>query len=71
MRIGRKLERPARIACDASRVGALRVELGPVDVVRADRVAALRAALATGRFRVDPRETAEMLLRDVLTELLS
>ena len=70
-RHGRKVERQAGIVLDASRIESLRVEIGPVDLVRAERVAALRAALVAGRFRMDPERTARAVLRETIGQLLA
>ena len=49
----------------------LRTELGDVDTVAADQVAALRSDLAAGRFQPAPHAVAERLLADIATDLLA
>jgi anti-sigma28 factor (negative regulator of flagellin synthesis) len=52
-------------------VALLRLDLGPLDVVRKPRVVELRAAMAAGSYRVDTRGVARSFLREQLAELLA
>ena len=56
---------------DEAELARLRAQIGSVDVVRAELVAGLRAAVESGEYRPDPADVARSMLRDVLAELLS
>jgi len=51
-------------------LAALKLEMGPLDVVREERVSELRAALAEGTYSVDVHSVARDFLREQLTHLL-
>jgi hypothetical protein len=52
-------------------VALLKLELGPVDVVREGRVSEMRAVLAAGRYRADVHDVARNVLREQLAQLLA
>jgi anti-sigma28 factor (negative regulator of flagellin synthesis) len=56
---------------EEAELAGLRAQVGPVDVVRAELVRRLRAAVESGEYRPDPVDVARSMLRDVLAELLS
>jgi hypothetical protein len=49
----------------------LKLELGPLDVVREGRVAELRASVARGSYAVAPHIVARKVLREQLVQLLA
>ena len=54
---------------DAARdLARLRAQVGDVDAVRSERVAALRAALDAGEYRVDPAALAKSVLGELLAD---
>ena len=55
---------------DPETLARLRAEVGPIDALRTDRVRALRAAVESGRYGVDPTSVATSVLRELLGELL-
>jgi flagellar biosynthesis anti-sigma factor FlgM len=59
------------VSSQARDLAALRAQLGPVDGVRAEKVASLRAVMAKGRYSADPPAVAEAVLRHVLADLLA
>ena len=56
---------------EEAELARLRARVGPVDGVRAELVAGLRAAVESGEYRPNPVDVARSMLRDVLAELLS
>ena len=51
-------------------IAGLRGEIGAAGVVRAERVTALRAAVASGTYAVPPADVARKVLRELLAELV-
>ncbi len=50
---------------------SLKGELGPLDVLREEKVSGLRAALAKGDYSADIQDVAREFLRELLGELLA
>jgi len=69
------LRGPAELLPDAAEqereMARLRIAVGNVETVRADRVQALGAAVTGGRYRPDTDAVARAVLRDVLGHLLA
>jgi anti-sigma28 factor (negative regulator of flagellin synthesis) len=55
----------------ARELARLRNELGPVDLLRPERVASIQDIMAKGQYSADPPRVARDFLRDILTQLLS
>ncbi|HYR96938.1 MAG TPA: flagellar biosynthesis anti-sigma factor FlgM [Candidatus Binatus sp.] len=55
----------------ARELARLRSELGPVDLLRADRVASLQDVMAKGQYSADPPRVARDFLGEILAQLLS
>ena len=49
----------------------LRSELGPVELLRADRVASIQDVMAKGQYSADPPRVARDFLGEILAQLLS
>ena len=58
------------VSAAARSLAGLRLQAGEVDAVREERVAALRAAVDGGHYRVDPQVVAGSVLRELLTDAL-
>ena len=55
----------------ARELARLRSDLGPVDLLRPERVASIQDVMAKGQYSADPPRVARDFLRDILTQLLS
>jgi flagellar biosynthesis anti-sigma factor FlgM len=55
----------------ARELARLRNELGPVDLVRPERIASIQDVMAKGQYSADPPRVARDFLRDILSQLLS
>jgi anti-sigma28 factor (negative regulator of flagellin synthesis) len=54
----------------ARELARLKADLGPVDLLRPDRVASIRDVMAKGQYSADPPQVARNFLRDILSQLL-
>ncbi len=52
-------------------LASLRIEVGPLDVPRTEKVVRLRAAIAGGSYRPDLHDVARKFLRETLEQLLA
>jgi len=59
------------VAQQAREFARMRIVVGNLDAVRADRVQALRGEIARGRYRPGAGRVARAVLQDVLVELLA
>ena len=55
----------------ARELARLRSELGPVDLMRADRVVSIQDVMAKGQYSADPPRVARDFLGEILAQLLS
>ena len=55
----------------ARELSRLRGDLGPVDLLRPEKVASIQDIMAKGQYSADPPRVAHDLLRDLLSQLLS
>jgi flagellar biosynthesis anti-sigma factor FlgM len=57
---------------DAAReLSRLRSDLGPVDLVRPEKIASIQDVMAKGQYSADPPRVARDFLREILSQLLS
>jgi anti-sigma28 factor (negative regulator of flagellin synthesis) len=52
-------------------LAGLKAEVGPLDVLREEKVAGLRAVMAKGTYRPDLQDVARQVLRELLGQLLA
>jgi anti-sigma28 factor (negative regulator of flagellin synthesis) len=58
-------------ASDVGLLASLKSEMGPLDVLREEKVTRLRAVIARGNYNADVHDVARGLLREVLGQLLA
>ncbi len=76
---GRRVTPASGVAADdrvsvseaARELARLRAEVGPIDVVRAERVGSLRATVSAGRYQPDVGAVAGSVLRELVAQLLA
>jgi anti-sigma28 factor (negative regulator of flagellin synthesis) len=52
-------------------LAGLKAEVGPLDVLREEKVTGLRAVMATGNYSADIQDVARQFLRELLGQLLA
>lgn len=62
---------PGRLTEGPRELARLRIVVGNLERVREEKVRALAALVASGRYRVDAHEVARAMLRDLLGPLLA
>jgi flagellar biosynthesis anti-sigma factor FlgM len=55
----------------ARELARLRSDLGPVDLMRPEKVASIQDVMAKGQYSADPPHVARDFLREMLSQLLS